>query len=249
MRDSRIDLNDCLGTYKLTVDKSKDSSARLKVHDKPLSIVEQLHLVDGKETIDEGSPFELFIRYNKPVKNVLLNRNTKRLPADKRVQFTYEDNATAVRIRFETAQADDQGQYDTTVKDSSIADKDGLRSDSVTIKIKPLPVLFTSEINVSVKDTENIPEKKEVVLTVNVNQEKGKVKWFLNDQEVKDDANHKIVAKNLQRQLTIKSTSLADSGLYAARTDDDERTVQLKIQGTSIYFSLSLSVDIDSLCR
>ena len=223
-----------LGTYKVTVDKTKDTSCRLKVHDKPLSIVEQLHLVDATDdsnSVDENSPFELFIRYNKPVKNVLLLRDTKRVPSDKHVQLVYEDNSTCVRIRFDAAQADDQGKYETTVKDSTIADKDGLRSAATKIVVKPLPVLFTSDIQVSTDDLKNIPEKTELILTTTINQEKGKVKWFLNEKEIKDDQNHKVTTKNLQRQLTIKSSAIADSGVYAVRSDDDERTVELTVTG------------------
>ena len=46
-------------------------------------------------------------------------------------------------------------------------------SQSVVINIKPLPVLFTSDIQVSAKDKDNIPEKNEVTLTTTINQEKG----------------------------------------------------------------------------
>ena len=223
-----------LGTYKVTVDKTKDSTTRLKVHDKPLSIVEQLHLVnppDQTNTIEENSSFQLFIRYNKPVKNVVLNRDSKRVPSDKRIQINYEDDSTAVRIRFDAAQLDDKGKYETTVRDSTIADKDGLRSQTVVINVKSLPVLFTSEIQVSAKDKDNIPEKTEVTLTISINQEKGKVKWFLNDKEIKEDQNHKVVVKNLQRQLVIKSSVTADSGVYAVKSEDDQRTVELTIKG------------------
>lgn len=218
------------------------------MHDKPLAIVEQLHLVDAADdsnTVDETSPFELLIRYNKPVKNVVVNRDGKRVPADKHMQVVYEDESSTVRIRFDAAQPDDKGKYETTVKDSTVTDKDGLRSQPVTITVKPLPVLFTSEIQVSVPDKDNIPEKTEVVLTVTVNQEKGKVKWFLNDKEIKDDQNHKITTKNLQRQLTIKSSAIADSGNYAVRSDDDERTVEVTIKGTLPWTE---SNDYTNLC-
>jgi membrane carboxypeptidase/penicillin-binding protein PbpC len=164
------------------------------------------------------------------VKNVVLNRDNKRVPFDKHVQINYEDESTAVRIRFDAAQPDDKGKYDTTVKDSTISDKDGLRSQSVVINIKPLPVLFTSDIQVSAKDKDNIPEKNEVTLTTTINQEKGKVKWFLNDKEIKEDQNHKIVVKNLQRQLVIKSTAIADSGVYSVKSDDDQRTVEITVK-------------------
>ena len=225
--------SDDAGTYKVTIDKTKDSTARLKVHDKPLVIVEQLHLVNPpneSNTIEETSPFELFIRYNKPIKNVVLNQNTKRVPFDKHVQINYEDDSTAVRIRFDAAQLDDKGKYDTTVKDSTISNRDGLRSETVTIDIKSLPILFTSDIEVSAKDKDNIPEKNEITLTTTINLEKGKVKWFFNDKEIKDDQNHKIVSKNLQRQLIIKSTTVKDSGVYTVKTDDDQRTIEITIK-------------------
>lgn len=221
------------------MDKNKDSSTRLKVHDKPLTIVEQLHLVDAPDesnTIEENSPFALFIRYNKPVKNVVLNRDNKRVPVDKHVQIIYEDDSTAVRIRFDAAQPDDKGKYETTVKDSTISDRDGLRSQSVVIQIKALPVLFTSDIQVSAKDKDNIPEKTEVTLTTTINQEKGKVKWFVNDKEIKEDQNHKIIVKSLQRQLLIKSSTTTDSGTYTVKSDDDQRTVQITIKGTIFVF-------------
>jgi membrane carboxypeptidase/penicillin-binding protein PbpC len=224
----------CLGTYKVTVDKTKDSTTRLKVHDKPLTIIEQLHLVNApneQNTIEETSPFELFIRYNKPVKNLVLNRDNKRIPFDKHIQINYEDDSSAVRIRFDAAQLDDKGKYDTIVKDSTINDKDGLRSQSVVINIKSLPVLFTSDIQVSAKDKDNIPEKNEVTLTTTINQEKGKVKWFLNDKEIKEDQNHKILVKNLQRQLVIKSSAIADSGIYSVKSEDDQRTIEITIKG------------------
>ncbi|CAF3108577.1 unnamed protein product [Rotaria sp. Silwood2] len=225
--------SDDAGVYKVTVDKTKDTSVRLKVHDKPLSIVEQLHLVDAKDnnnTVSENLPFELFIRYNKPVKNVVLNRDNKRVPIDKHTQIIYEDNSTSVRIRFDAAQPDDKGKYETVVKDSTVTNKDGLRSQSVTIIVKPLPVLFTSDIQVSTPDINNIPEKTELTLTTTINQEKGKIKWFLNNKEIKEDQNHKIIVKNLQRQLIIKSTLIADSGIYSAKSDDDERTIELTIK-------------------
>lgn len=236
-----------LGTYKVTVDKNKDTTARLKVHEKTLEIVEQLHLVnpsDDQNTVLEGSTFELFIRYNKPVKNVVLNRDNKRVPGDKRIQTIYEDNNTAVRIRVDSAQADDKGKYETLVKDSTIADRDGLRSQAVVIIIKPGPVLFTSDIQVTPKDKDNIPEKSEITLTVTVNQEKGKVKWFLNDQEIKDDTNHKMTAKNLQRQLVIKSGTSVDSGLYAVRTDDDERTIEITIKGLLMLLLFMIGITL-----
>lgn len=225
----------CLGIYKVVVDKTKDTSARLKIHDKPLLIVEQLHLadaIDDSNTVIETSPFELLIRYNKAVKNVVLNRDTKRVTLDKHIQILYEDNASTVRIRFDAAQPDDKGKYETIVKDSTIAAKDGLRSQSVTILIKQLPVLFTSDIQVSAPDTNNIPEKTELTLTTAVNQEKGKIKWFLNDKEIKEDQNHKIIVKNLQRQLIIKFTAIADSGIYTAKSDDDKRTIELTVKGS-----------------
>ncbi|CAF3858623.1 unnamed protein product, partial [Adineta steineri] len=224
---------DDAGTYKVTVDKTKDSSTRLKVHDKPLSIIEQLHLVDATDdsnTVNENSPFELLIRYNKPVKNLVLNRDSKRVPADKHIQIIYEDDSSSVRIRFDAAQPDDKGKYETLVKDSTITDKDGLRSQSVVIIIKPLPVLFTSDIQVSAADKDNIPEKTEVILTTTINQEKGKVKWFLNNKEIKEDQNHKITIKNLQRQLTLKSSVIADTGIYSVKSDDDERTIEITIK-------------------
>ena len=171
------------------------------------------------------------IRYNKPVKNVVLNRDNKRVPSDKRIQITYEDDSSVVRIRVDSAQLDDKGKYETTVKDSTISDKDGLRSQSVTINIKSLPILFTSDIEVAPKDKDNIPEKNEITLTTTLNQEKGKVKWFVNDKEIKDDQNHKIVAKNLQRQLIIKSSTTTDSGVYSVKSDDDQRTVEITIKG------------------
>ncbi|CAF3800634.1 unnamed protein product, partial [Rotaria magnacalcarata] len=218
--------------YKVTVDKTNDTSTRLKVHDKPLSIIEQLHLVDATDdnnTVSENSPFELLIRYNKSVKNVVLNRDNKRVSIDKHTQIIYEDNSSSVRIRFDAAQPDDKGKYETIVKDSTVMNKDGLRSQSVTILVKPLPVLFTTDIQVSVSDQNNIPEKTELILTTTINQEKGKIKWFFNNKEIKDDQNHKIIVKNLQRQLIIKSTAIADSGIYNAKSDDDERTVELTI--------------------
>ncbi|UJR34153.1 hypothetical protein I4U23_021560 [Adineta vaga] len=224
---------DDVGTYKVTIDKTKDSSTRLKVHDKPLTIIEQLHLVnalDDNNTVNETSSFDLFIRYNKPVKNLVLNRDNKRLPADKHIQILYEDDSSSVRIRFDAAQPDDKGKYETIVKDSTITDKDGLRSQSVTITIKPLPVLFTSDIEISSADKDNIPEKTEVILTTTINQEKGKIKWFLNDKEIKEDQNHKITIKNLQRQLTIKSTVLTDSGVYSVKSEDDQRTIEITIK-------------------
>ncbi|CAF4859421.1 unnamed protein product, partial [Rotaria sp. Silwood1] len=224
--------SDDAGVYKVTVDKTKDTSTRLKVHDKPLSIIEQLHLVDAKDdnnTVSENLPFELFIRYNKPVKNVVLNRDNKRVPIDKHTQIIYEDNSSSVRIRVDAAQPDDKGKYETIVKDSTVTNKDGLRSQSVTIIVKPLPVLFTSDIQVSAPNRNNIPEKTELTLTTTINQEKGKIKWFLNNKEIKEDQNHKIIVKNLQRQLIIKSTLIADSGIYSAKSDDDERTIELTI--------------------
>ncbi len=187
--------------------------------------------MDDKNTIEENSPFQLFIRYNKPVKNVVLNRDNKRIPFDKHIQINYEENSTAVRIHFDAAQSDDKGKYDTTVKDSTISDKDGLRSQSVMINIKPLPILFTSDIQVSAKDKDNIPEKNEISLTTTINQEKGKVKWFLNDKEIKEDQNHKIIIKNLQRQLIIKSSAIADSGIYSVKSEDDQRTIEITIKG------------------
>ena len=227
----------------MTVDKNKDTSTRLKVHDKPLEIVEQLHLVNPpneSNTIEETSPFELRIRYNKPVKNVGLNRDNKRVPFDKHVQISYEEDSIVVRIRFDAAQPDDKGKYDTTVKDSTISDRDGLRSQAVVIQIKALPVLFTSDIQVSTKDKDNIPEKTEVTLTTSINQEKGKVKWFLNEKEIKEDLNHKIIMKNLQRQLIIKSSTLPDSGTYAVKSDDDQRTVEITIKD-DIRFTKNLT--------
>lgn len=221
------------GIYKVTVDKAKDTSTRLKVHEKPLSIVEQLHLVDATDnnTVTENSPFELLIRYNKPVKNVVLNRDNKRVSIDKHAQIIYEDNSSSVRIRFDAAQPDDKGKYETIVKDSTVTNKEGLRSQSVPITVKPLPVLFTSDIQVSASDKNNIPEKTELILTTAINQEKGKIKWFLNGKEIKDDQNHKIIVKNLQRQLIIKSTVTGDTGIYSAKSDDDERSVELIIKG------------------
>ncbi len=235
-----------LGTYKITVDKTKDTSTRLKIHDKPLSIIEQLHLVDATDdsnTIEETSPFELFIRYNKPVKNVVLNRDNKRIPFDKHIQIIYEDDLSSVRIHFDAAQSDDKGKYETLVKDSTITDKDGLRSQSVSITIKPLPVLFTSDIQLSSPDKDNIPEKSEVILTTTINQEKGKVKWFLNDKEIKEDQNHKITIKNLQRQLTIKSTGIVDSGIYSVKSDDDQRTIELTIKGKLLFINTKFFIE------
>jgi hypothetical protein len=225
--------SDDAGTYKVTVDKTKDSSTRLKIHDKPLIIIEQLHLINPKDEnniIEENSPFDLVIRYNKPVKNLVLNRDNKRVPSDKRIQIIYEDNSSSVRIHFDVAQLDDKGKYETIVKDSTITDKDGLRSQSVIINVKSLPVLFTSDIEVSANDKDNIPEKSEVILTTNINQEKGKIKWFLNDKEIKDDQNHKIIVKNLQRQLIIKSSGIIDSGIYTVKSDDDQRTIEITIK-------------------
>jgi len=202
-------------------------------------IIEQLHLInpiDENNTIQENSPFDLIIRYNKPVKNLILNRDNKRIPSDKRIQIIYEDNSSTVRIHFDLAQLDDKGIYQTIVKDSTITDKDGLKSQSLSINIKSLPVLFTSDIEISAKDKDNIPEKNEIILTTNINQEKGKVKWFLNDKEIKDDQNHKIIIKNLQRQLIIKSSAIADSGIYTVKSDDDQRTIQITIKGKEIFF-------------
>jgi membrane carboxypeptidase/penicillin-binding protein PbpC len=173
------------------------------------------------------------------VKNVVLNRDSKRVPSDKHIQIIYEDNSSSVRIRFDAAQLDDKGKYETVVKDSTITDKDGLRSQSVTVTVKPLPVLFTSDIQVSAPDVNNIPEKSEVVLTTTINQEKGKVKWFLNNKEIKEDQTHKITVKNLQRQLTLKSAVIADSGVYSVKSEDDERTVEITIQGKHFFFSYS----------
>lgn len=222
----------------------KDSSVRLKVHEKKLEIIEQLHLVEAvnnENRVDETSSFDLLIRYNKPVKNVLLHRDGRRLSLDKHIQMIYEENASIVRIHFDAAQATDKGKYETTVKDTTITDRDGLKSQSVTIEIKPLPVLFTSDITASVSNVENIPEKTDITLTTTINQEKGKVKWFLNDQEIKEDLNHKSQAKNLQRQLIIKASTVKDSGVYSARTDDDQRTIELTIKGFS-FLSNSFSI-------
>jgi len=202
-------------------------------------IIEQLHLINSKDennVIEENSPFDLVIRYNKPVKNLVLNRDNKRVPSDKRIQIIYEDNSSSVRIHFDIAQLDDKGKYETIVKDSTITDKDGLRSQSVIINIKSLPVLFTSDIEVSANDKDNIPEKSEIILTTTINQEKGKIKWFLNDKEIKDDQNHKIIVKNLQRQLIIKSSGIIDSGIYTVKSDDDQRTIEITIKGKIKYF-------------
>jgi membrane carboxypeptidase/penicillin-binding protein PbpC len=157
------------------------------------------------------------------------------VPFYKHTQINYEDNSSSVTIRFDAAQLDDKGKYETTVKDSTINDKDGLRSQSVTINVKPLPVLFTSDIEVSAKDKDNIPEKIEVTLTTKINQEKGKVKWFLNDKEIKEDQNHKIIVKNSQRQLIIKSSGIVDSGIYSVKSEDDQRTIQITIKGKSTF--------------
>ena len=230
-----------LGVYKVTVDKTKDTSTQLKVHDKPLSIVEELHLVDATDdsnTVDENSPFQLSIRYNKPVKNVVLNHDNKRVSFDKHTQIVYEDNATSVRIRFDAARLDDKGKYETTVKDLTVTNKDGLRSQTVTINVKSLPVLFTSDIQVSASDKDNIPEKNEVVLTTTINQEKGKIKWYLNNKEIKENQNHKIIVKNLQRQLIIKSTHMDDTGTYSVKSDDDERTIEITIKGKYVYIQI-----------
>ncbi|CAF4456271.1 unnamed protein product, partial [Adineta steineri] len=143
------------------------------------------------------------------------------------IQIIYEDDSSSVRIRFDAAQPDDKGKYETLVKDSTITDKDGLRSQSVVIIVKPVPVLFTSDIQVSTADKDNIPEKTEVILTATINQEKGKVKWFLNNKEIKEDQNHKITIKNLQRQLTLKSSVIADTGIYSVKSDDDEQTIEI----------------------
>ena len=218
----------------MIVNNSKESAARLKVHDKPLTIIEQLHFVDSIDNenfVEENSPFDLLIRYNKPVKNVLVHRDGKRLSLDKHIQTIYEDNSSTVRIRFDAAQLTDKGKYETIVKDSTITDRDGLRSQAVQINIKPQPILFTSDIVASPPDTDNIPEKTEVTLTTTINQDKGKVKWFFNDQEIKEDSNHKLVAKNLQRQLILKSASLKDSGNYSARIENDQRSIELTIKG------------------
>ncbi|CAF1220457.1 unnamed protein product, partial [Didymodactylos carnosus] len=232
VRFQQVKLDDA-GTYKVTVDKTKETTTRLKVKELQLKIVEQLHLVDNDSNeIGETNPFEMSIKYNKPVKSVVLNKDGKRVPTttDKHVQISYEDDNTTVRIQFDKAVVDDKGKYETVVRDSTISDKDGLKSSSLTITVKPLPILFTSDINVSSPNKDNIPEKSDVILTTTINQPNGKVKWFLNDKEIKEDQQHKITVNGQQRQLTLKATIIGDSGIYSARTDDDERTVELTIK-------------------
>lgn len=76
-----------------------------------------------------------------------------------------------------------------------------------------------------------VSEKKQVILTCEVNKPNIKAKWFKDKEEVETSENIHITTQETVHTLKITEATLEDAGLYKFQIEDKYSQAKVKVQG------------------
>lgn len=77
--------------------------------------------------------------------------------------------------------------------------------------------------------SQQLIEKDTVTLACELDDERGEVKWFKNDEEIKPDKRVQAVKEGRKRKLVIKDAKVTDAGHYRCETNADKTEAEIVI--------------------
>lgn len=94
------------------------------------------------------------------------------------------------------------------------------------------------------KDTCVVEVSERVVLTTELSNESGSVKWFREGVELKEGSKYEMKKEGVSRTLIVKSSESKDSGTYSCQTADDKLEFKVQVKGKSQKWSNNLIIAV-----
>jgi hypothetical protein len=208
-----------------------ESTAQLTILEHPL--IDQPF---GDITQPIGSDVHLKCKVigGRPKATITWLKNGKEFKGDDRHKITASPDGTCELFIKSLDETDNQDKYTLLIKN-----KVGQKEINSTITVKA-PLEFTHPL----KD-QDILSQSPCTLTVETNGiPKPTVKWFFNDQELKNTPKTKIESKQNIHTLTLPKTELTDEGVYKCIATNPDGTIETKghLSICSMLFSIEIFV-------
>ncbi|XP_071341034.1 obscurin isoform X3 [Trachinotus anak] len=158
--------------------------------------------------VEAGCPIKLQCEVSEPTAQVYWHKDGEQLPPKSEYEIQTKENLRALVIQ--SAEVTHSGVYSCEAADDHIEFKVDVAAPPVTFADIPEEDLFKSVV-----------EKEQLVLSCKVSRTDGAVQWYKDGTEMQPSNNVTIRAEDTQRNLTIHSAQLSDTGTYTCRTGDN----------------------------
>ena len=163
----------------------------------------------------EKSTVEFVCELNKDVPKIQWFLDDMELQPDDGIEFVQDGRQH--RLVMHDVLMDDNGK---------ITAKCGDAETSAILTVKEIPVDFT----VPLSDVSAL-EKSTAEFVCELSKEVDKVKWFVDDVEVKESDKYKVVSKGKVHKLQIVNVMVEDEGQVSILVNDKKTTASLFVQG------------------
>jgi hypothetical protein len=222
------------GKYRILAENSLgqvDSIGQLTVLEQPL--IDQ-PFGDITQPIGSDVNLKCNIIGGRPKPTITWLKNGKEFKSDDRHIITSSPDGSCELLIKSLDETDNQSKYTLLIKN-----KIGQKEINSLITVKA-----TLEFVQSLKD-QDILSQSSCTLTVETNGiPKPTVKWFFNDQELKNTPKTKIESKQNIHTLTLPKTELTDEGVYKCIATNPDGTIETKghLSICSMLFSIEIFV-------
>ncbi|XP_062287208.1 obscurin-like protein 1 [Scomber scombrus] len=183
----------------------------------PLVKFSPLSEMDRNKFVEIGNPIVLYCELSDPAAPVHWYKNGVELQTVEGLHIQSE--GTMRRIVIQSAEFSHSGVYCCDAIDDVIRFNVEVEAPPVTFADIPEEDLFKSVV-----------EKEELALSCEVSRADGVVQWYKDGTEVQLSDNITIQAEGTQRNLTIHSAQLSDSGTYTCRAGDNILVIKVNIR-------------------
>ncbi|XP_061923574.1 obscurin-like protein 1 [Entelurus aequoreus] len=180
----------------------------------PLVKFSPMSEMDRNKFVEIGNPIVLYCELSDPVTPVNWYKNGAELQTTDGLHIQSE--GTMRRIVIQSAEFSHSGVYCCDAIDDVIRFNVEVEAPPVTFANIPEEELFKSTV-----------EKSRLDLSCQVSQVDGVVKWYKDGAEIHSNDNITMQAEGTQRNLSILSARLSDSGTYTCRAGDN--TIMFKV--------------------
>lgn len=192
----------------------KDSTAKFAVEE--IAVEFTVPLKD--QTVFEKSTVEFTCELNKEVDKVQWFLDDEELQPGDGIEII-QDGPLRHKLIIRDLLVEDSGQIKVKAADvSSMA----------TLEVQELPIDFTVPLNdVSVMETETAE------FVCELSKDVGKVRWFLDEVELKESERVKFIKEDRKHKLLIHDCSIDDEGLITVQVEGKKTSASLFIRGGS----------------
>ncbi|CAK6963696.1 obscurin-like protein 1 isoform X4 [Scomber scombrus] len=174
---------------------------------------------ERSQCVEAGNPIKLQCEISDSVNQTCWLKDGKKLLPKSGLNIDSEGNKMSLAIKSTTSSC--SGVYSCKTDDHS-------EFNDFYVDVKAPPVTFA---DIPEEDLfKSVVEKEELALSCEVSRADGVVQWYKDGTEVQLSDNITIQAEGTQRNLTIHSAQLSDSGTYTCRAGDNILMIKVNIR-------------------